>query len=93
MLIQNNKIDILVTDLLMPKLGGLQLIKKLQESSVRLETVVVTTAYGEIKYLLDAISLKVDGYIIKPTEIVELLDTLAGSVASKKRANCRQQAY
>lgn len=62
---EKNGADLLITDLEMPKLNGLELIKKLKEKDKDL-AVLITSAYDDSEYLTDAISLGVDGYIVKP---------------------------
>lgn len=74
-IIKNHTIDMVITDILMPHLGGLELIKKLDEESKRPPSILITTAYSETHYLLQAIDLKVDGFILKPINFHTLLET------------------
>ena len=58
----------------MPKMNGIELIDAIRHSSIHPDVpVVITTAHTETKYLLDAIRLRVDGYILKPFNIEEYL--------------------
>ncbi|WP_300948717.1 response regulator [uncultured Helicobacter sp.] len=76
-LFKRHKIDLILTDILMPKMNGIELINAIHNSSTHPDIpVVITTAHTETKYLLDAIRLRVDGYILKPINIEELLHTL-----------------
>lgn len=71
------KIDLVLTDILMPKCSGIELIDNIRNSSTHPDVpVIITTAHTETKYLLDAIRLRVDGYILKPINIDELLNAL-----------------
>jgi diguanylate cyclase (GGDEF)-like protein len=59
----------------MPNMNGLDMafhIKKINPNA----NIIFTTAYSESKYLLEAISLQVDGYLIKPVQKVSLLVTI-----------------
>lgn len=72
-----HKVDLVITDILMPKLNGIELIDAIRTSSTHPDVpVVITTAHTETKYLLDAIRLRVDGYVLKPINIEELLHAL-----------------
>lgn len=67
--------DLLVTDLSMPKLGGLDLIPALRKTVPDMP-VVITTAFTEIPYLLRAIELGVAGFVSKPLNFDELLEVV-----------------
>lgn len=72
-----HKIDLVLTDILMPKMNGIELINAIRNSYTHPDVpVVITTAHTETKYLLDAIRLRVDGYILKPINVEELLHAL-----------------
>ena len=72
-----HKVDLVLTDILMPKMNGIELIDNIRSSSIHPDVpVVITTAHTETKYLLDAIRLRVDGYILKPINIEELLQAI-----------------
>jgi len=72
---KNNKIDLVLTDILMPNMNGIELTKYIKERSPHLPIVVVT-AHTEHQYLIECIKLKVDGYIIKPFSIDQLVGEL-----------------
>lgn len=63
--------DIIITDIQMPKMNGIEMIKKIKEiqPSARF---IVATAFSDTRYFIDSISLKVDKYIIKPIDFSEL---------------------
>lgn len=72
-----HKVDLVLTDILMPKMNGIELIDAIRHSSIHPDVpVVITTAHTETKYLLDAIRFRVDGYILKPINIEELFHIL-----------------
>lgn len=77
-LFTHNQVDIILTDILMPKINGIEMIRKIREGKINPQIpIVITTAHTETQYLLDAIHLHVDGYILKPVVIEDLLETLA----------------
>lgn len=77
------KADVILTDILMPELNGLEMIKKIKGSNIDVETIIVISAHNEANYLLEAIKLKVDGYLLKPLDLDELIDTILRSVKPK----------
>lgn len=83
-LFAENKVDIILTDILMPKLNGIDLIHTIRNSQTIQNRpdvpVVIATAHTKTEHLLDAIKLGVDGYILKPINIDELLHTLNKAV-------------
>jgi len=72
----NNNIDIIVTDINMPEMNGIEMIKELKKDHEKDIPCIITTAHTDTEYLLDAIELKVDGYIVKPINIKDLINTI-----------------
>lgn len=54
-------IDIIVTDILMPGMNGIEMLKKMKNEYGLKIPAIITTAFTETEYLIDAITLKVDG--------------------------------
>jgi CheY-like chemotaxis protein len=67
--------DAIITDINMPNINGLEMIKKIREYDTEIP-VVMTTAHGESNYLMEAIKLGVSGYTLKPIDTKELLMTV-----------------
>ncbi len=65
------KPDILITDVKMPKLNGLELIKKIRKDDHDIP-VVVTSAYADQDLLLESIKLSLVEYVIKPMKAGDL---------------------
>ena len=59
----------------MPKLNGIDLIREIRKNPILEVAIIVATAHTETRYLLDCIELRVDGYILKPIDVEELLKT------------------
>ncbi len=66
--------DIVISDITMPKMNGVDMIAKIKEINPEQLTVLLT-AYGTQEYLLQAIDLNVDKFIVKPIARVESLIT------------------
>jgi len=79
-------IDIIVTDINMPKINGLDMIKNINSINNSIPT-IVTTAHSDSKYLLEAIDINIDKYITKPIQIKELTVSIVDLVVKYKRIN------
>ncbi len=67
--------DILIADINMPKLNGLELVAKIRENDHNTK-VIMLTAHSDVKYLLEATNLKLTKYLIKPVSRDELKEAL-----------------
>lgn len=70
-----NKIDIILTDIKMPILDGIEFVNKIREKNAECP-IIVLSSYSEQSTLLKMLNLGVDGYLIKPIEFYELVETL-----------------
>jgi len=71
------KPDILITDIQMPKMNGIDMIKEIGHTSV---PIIITTAYSDIEYFLKAIELKISKFIIKPINLRNLISDVQDCV-------------
>ena len=71
--------DIILTDIKMPKLDGISLAKKIREKD-KTTKIIISTAFSEKNYLLDAIELNLEKYIIKPLTSRNLMPALTKAV-------------
>ncbi|QKF81800.1 response regulator [Halarcobacter ebronensis] len=75
-ILSNKKIDVIISDILLQDDNGIDFLNYLKkEKDIQIPT-ILTTAHTDTKYLLDAIKLKVENYIVKPINIKELLNSL-----------------
>src|ERR1700752_1638559 len=75
----NDECDAVLTDLRLPGLGGLELVKRLHETQPRLP-VVLMTAHGTIETAIEATKLGAYDYLQKPFEMQQLIGVLARAV-------------
>ncbi len=73
--LKTKKVDVIVCDILLENENGIDFLKSVKQNNFKIPS-ILTTAHTDTKYLIDAIKLKVENYIIKPIDINELLDTL-----------------
>ncbi|WP_195571327.1 response regulator transcription factor [Paenibacillus sp. 1001270B_150601_E10] len=70
--IKEHPIDILLTDIRMKELDGLQLVEEIRAQLLPIQ-VIFMSAYGEFEYAKRAIDLQAVHYILKPVEVSEFL--------------------
>lgn len=70
-----NDVDVVITDIRMPEMTGLEMIKKLRGVNKNLKFIIIT-GYSEFEYAKTAIDYGVKGYLLKPVEEDELIGIL-----------------
>ncbi len=63
--------DILLLDINMPKMNGLEVLQKMKEKLIQVK-VLVLTVHNEVEYLLKAGDIGINGYLLKDSEFAEL---------------------
>lgn len=76
--------DLVITDLKLPGLSGMQLISQLHSAKPKLP-IIMMTAHGTTETAIEAMKLGACDYLVKPFEADELLDLAASAVASSRR--------
>ncbi len=71
----DKKPDIIITDISMPKMSGLELCERIRQNDTH-TPILITTAHTNTEYLLKAVELQLVKYLIKPLEEKELLDAI-----------------
>ncbi|MCT7445763.1 MULTISPECIES: response regulator transcription factor [Aliarcobacter] len=67
--------NIILSDIHMPILNGIEFIKKVRKKD-RLTPVVMITAHTDKEYLLEAVELHMEKYLVKPIELDNLFEVL-----------------
>lgn len=70
--------DIVVSDIMMPVMDGLEMARQIREAAPEVP-LVLCTAFTETSYLLRAIELGVCGYVRKPLDCRQLVDAIIRS--------------
>lgn len=78
-LMEKYHFDIMITDICMPNKSGLELIKETRQRYPEMHSVILT-AYSEFDYVLEALHLGVDNYLLKPINPQELISTIQHSL-------------
>jgi len=79
-------IDFVITDIYIPKLNGIQLIRAIREQNRNIPIIIISS-YLEPHYLQEAISLKVEGYLSKPLNPQELEQLIVKSIKKIEAQN------
>ncbi len=92
-LITETSPDIIVTDLLMQGMDGIEFIKKLKESGYGCR-IIILSGHGEFEYAREALKNNVFEYLLKPVLPQSLNDTLKAAYESieEERANKRNMS-
>lgn len=89
-LIKEERPDIALVDICMPKLNGLQLLERIREIHPECRTIIVS-GYNEFTYAKEAMTLGVRNYILKPIEEEELYEAVNSLIEELDRERSRQR--
>jgi len=89
-IIQDEYPDVVITDIRMPFLNGLELIEQSIKSDSRI-TFILLSGYSEFEYAKQAMKYGVRHYLLKPTDKQELIDTLIAIRQERKQEQDKQQ--
>ncbi len=67
--------DIILSDIHMPNVNGIEFIKKVRQIDKNIPVVMIT-AHTDKEYLLEAVELHMEKYIVKPLDLDELFESL-----------------
>jgi len=70
-----DRIDLVMTDLTMPKMDGLTMIRNMKEINEN-QHIVVLTAHNSSENLMETIDLQLDGFLLKPMKMDKLITLL-----------------
>ena len=73
---EDHKPDMIITDIEMPRLNGLTMVKKIRKSDKSTPPIIITTAYTDTEYLMQAVELQLIKYIVKPINSKKLSEAL-----------------
>ncbi len=77
-LFKKNDIDLVISDIMMPVMNGLEMSRKIREIDSS-AIIIITSAFSEVSYFQKAIEIGVDSYILKPVNVKKLLDVIEKS--------------
>jgi len=75
------KPNIIMTDIKMPKLTGIELAKKIRKNDATTK-IIITTAFSDQEYLLEAVELNLERYLVKPLTKRNLIPALEKAISN-----------
>jgi two-component system cell cycle response regulator len=85
--------DLIITDVQMPKMNGIEMIAKIREKNKNIP-IIITTAFNDINYAIDGIKLGIDGFFLKPIEDIknylDILEKKAKLIMLKKENEIKE---
>ena len=91
-LIKNEKFDLLLTDIKMPEISGLDIIRQVRTSNKEIPIIVIT-GHGTLDIAINALRLGAQGFILKPFTPIELGTAVAEALEKTRllRENIRMR--
>jgi DNA-binding NtrC family response regulator len=81
--LEDGDCDVVLLDVKMPGLGGLEVIRRIKDMRPRLQ-VVLLTGHGSVKSVEDGMALGAFDYLMKPVKIDSLVRILAAAASGRK---------
>ncbi|WP_044418668.1 response regulator transcription factor [Halarcobacter anaerophilus] len=78
-LYEEESIDLVITDIKMPLMDGLDLTEKIRKKDYDIPIILLTN-FTQQEILMQAVNLSIDGYITKPIELEDLISTIQKSM-------------
>lgn len=91
--LENGHFDIVLTDICMPKLDGLELIRRISERAPEIQSIILS-GYDEFAYAQQAVHLGCREYLLKPPsfqELQQLLREAAGKISAEREKRLDEQ--
>jgi two-component system, response regulator YesN len=85
------EVDILITDIKMPRMDGIQLIQHIQQTEQKIPAMVILSGYDDFEFTKAAIKSKAKDYLLKPVNRNELYQTLRNILEEFELTN--QETY
>lgn len=82
--VRENEVDIVISDVTMPLLSGIEFIRLAQEEAIYFHFLMLS-GYQEFDYVKEGLRMGADNYLIKPVDKVELVETLEKTIAAIKK--------
>ena len=82
--LQNEKVDMVISDISMPVMTGLDLLKRIREEGLSDAYFVILSGYNDFKYAQQAIRYASMDYLLKPIDKEQLTDILKRAARSRE---------
>lgn len=75
-ILKKGGVDLLITDLKMPGMSGIELIEKARQANNTEVEIIVITGYGTMEIFLEAIRMGVSDFILKPIDMDQFVNSI-----------------
>ena len=92
-ILMNRQVDLLVTDIKMPIMDGIELIKRIHELKIRIK-IIVLSGFDEYKYVRESLKFGAVDYLLKPVQkdvLLQLIDKVKEDLAEEMRNEQQNQ--
>jgi len=84
LLASNSKFDLILLDIMMPEMDGLEVLRRIRQGTVNRDTpVIIMTAYGDSYNVKKAVEYGANDFIVKPVEQVSFRKKVIDAVSAK----------
>ncbi len=83
--------DIIITDISMPVMNGLEMAEKIREINPD-QVIIIVSSYNDDSYFIKSVEIGIDGYILKPFSIEQILNNVI-RISQKIYLNKELQEY
>jgi two-component system, OmpR family, response regulator len=83
--LQLNEYDVVVLDLRMPRLSGIDVLKKIDPTRVTAPEVIIMTGFASVESGIEGLSHGAFDYMTKPVKIKDLVERITAAWERKKR--------
>jgi diguanylate cyclase (GGDEF)-like protein len=83
---KSQSFDVILTDIKMPRMNGLEMIKEIKKINPTIP-ILVLSAHSETEYLIDCIKVGIEGFLIKPLDLkqfVNMITKVIDNISLKK---------
>lgn len=81
-LFESSRFDVILTDVMMPKMDGIELLKRLKEQEPTL-VVIIMTGFADKDIILKALKADADDFIAKPLNLLQLRTAVEKALVKK----------
>ncbi len=82
--LRENKVDLIITDIRMPRLSGLELLETIRNEKISDAYVIVLSGYNDFKYVQAALRYSCMDYILKPVQKEQLTANIRQAAVNKE---------
>ncbi|MEA1956561.1 MAG: response regulator [Campylobacterota bacterium] len=78
--------DVIISDIKMPRMNGIEMIKAIKKINPR-QYIIFTTAHSESDYFIEAVEMRINGFVLKPIDfdiLEEKLESIKEQINNKK---------